>query len=472
MIKPIIHMTTVAMCVSFMVGCVNRSEFTAPQTDVPAQWQHNKAIDSKQAITSQWWTQLHDPKLNQLIKRTLNTNNDLILAALTLKKARLNAGIDERALYPDVNSTTSAQRSKALDNGNSSTASYSTNLSLNYEIDLWSKLSRQSDASSWAAMASQEDLEATAQSLVSTTAQLYWQVNYLHQRLELSKENIASAKSTLKLANSQYSHGAVSRLNVLEAKRNLAGLEATHSSFVQQFLEARNALAVLFNQAPKAMSLPLKPLPTGELPKIHAGIPAQLLKRRPDVKSALYQLKSALASKDATDGAFFPQLSLTGAIGGTSEQLSNLLSNPIGTLGANLTLPFLNWNQMQLTRDISDVNYQTAVVNYRQTLYSAFEDVNNALSARINLRIQQDKLQQQFNNASEAESIYLSQYENGAISITDLLDAQENARNAKAALLENRYNQLVNLATVYQSLGGKDVLTDAEPLLSGENTSS
>ncbi|MGO1295903.1 MAG: efflux transporter outer membrane subunit [Vibrio sp.] len=462
--KPVLRMTTMAVCISLSVGCVNHSTFKTPKTDVPQQWQHSKITDTQQAITSQWWTQLNDPTLNQLIKRALNTNNNLILAALTLKKARLNAGLDERALYPDLSSTTSAQRSKSLDNGDS-TPSFSTNLNLNYEVDLWSKLARQKDASAWAAIASREDLEATAQSLVATTAQLYWKVNYLNQRLLLSNENIKAATSILKLVNSQYSHGAVSRLNVLEAKRNLAGLQATHSSLVQQFVESRNALAVLFNQAPKAMTLPLTPLPTGELPKINAGIPAQLLKRRPDVKSALFQLKSALATKDATDAAFFPQLNLTGALGSSSDQLSHLLSNPIGTLGASLTLPFLNWNEMQINRDISDVNYQTAVVNYRETLYAAFEDVNNALSSRINLRIQQDKLQQQYNNAAEAENIYLSQYENGAIGINDLLDAQENARNAKAALLENRYNQLVNLATVYQSLGGKDVLKNTDTLL-------
>ena len=471
MMKPVLRMTTIAVCLSLSVGCVNHSTFTAPKTDVPTHWQPSNATNAQQAITSQWWTQLNDPTLDHLIARALKTNNNLILAALTLKKARLNAGLDERALYPDLSSTTSAQRTKSLDNGNS-TPNFSTSLNLNYEVDLWRKLARQKDASAWAAMASQEDLEATAQSLVATTAQLYWQVNYLHQRLALSQENKKAAQAILKLVNSQYSHGAVSRLNVLEAKRNLAGLEATHSSLVQQFIESRNALAVLFNQAPKAMTLPLTPLPTGELPKINAGIPAQLLKRRPDVKAALFQLKSALAAKDATDAAFFPQLNLTGALGSSSDQLSHLLSNPIGTLGASLTLPFLNWNQMQIQRDLSDVNYQTAIVNYRQTLYAAFEDVNNALSSRINLRIQQDKLQQQFDNAAEAESIYLSQYENGAIGINDLLDAQENARNAKAALLENRYNQLVNLATVYQSLGGNDLIRAPETLLSNTEPSA
>ncbi|XAW88571.1 efflux transporter outer membrane subunit [Vibrio sp. CDRSL-10 TSBA] len=450
------QISTLALCVMLATGCVTRSELEPQDVRVPDSWQSSQSESSSAAI-EQWWKSFNDPQLNAVIDQVLATNNDLALATLTLREARLQAGLAVRDTYPDLSASASAQRSKPLDGGDSST-SYQASLGVSYELDLWGKLAAAKDAAMWTAMASQEEREATAQSLVATTAQLYWQIGYLSQRIALSNADIDEARQTLALTESQYRYGSVSRINVLEAQRSLAGIEATHRDYLQQYTEAKNAFALLFNQPPQESKPGISTLPDTALPEIEAGIPADVLSRRPDVKQALFELKSALADKDNTDNSYFPSLTLTGALGGSSTQLRHLLSDPIGSLGADLALPFLNWNEMQLNRDIADVRYQSAVINYRQTLYSAFQDVDNALSARDNYRYQAEKLQQQYDSASEAARIYSSQYQYGAVDITTLLDAQENERSAKASLLENRYNRLVNLATIYQSLGGEDII--------------
>lgn len=450
------QISTLALCVMLATGCVTRSELDPQDVRVPDNWQSSQSESSSAAI-EQWWKSFNDPQLNTVIDQVLATNNDLALATLTLREARLQAGLAVSDTYPDLSASASAQRSKPLDGGDSS-ASYQASLGVSYELDLWGKLAAAKDAAMWTAMASQEEREATAQSLVATTAQLYWQIGYLSQRIALSNADIDEARQTLALTESQYRYGSVSRINVLEAQRSLAGIEATHRDYLQQYTEAKNAFALLFNQPPQESKPGISTLPDTALPEIEAGIPADVLSRRPDVKQALFELKSALADKDNTVNSYFPSLTLTGALGGSSTQLRHLLSDPIGSLGADLALPFLNWNEMQLNRDIADVRYQSAVINYRQTLYSAFQDVDNALSARDNYRYQAEKLQQQYDSASEAARIYSSQYQYGAVDITTLLDAQENERSAKASLLENRYNRLVNLATIYQSLGGKDII--------------
>jgi len=450
------QISTLALCVMLATGCVTRSELEPQDVRVPDNWQSSQSESSSAAI-EQWWKSFNDPQLNTVIDQVLATNNDLALATLTLREARLQAGLAVSNTYPDLSAGASAKRSKPLEGGDSS-ASYQASLGVSYELDLWGKLAAAKDAAMWTAMASQEEREATAQSLVATTAQLYWQIGYLSQRIALSNADIDEARQTLALTESQYRYGSVSRINVLEAQRSLAGIEATHRDYLQQYTEAKNAFALLFNQPPQESKPGISTLPDTALPEIEAGIPADVLSRRPDVKQALFELKSALANKDNTDNSYFPSLTLTGALGGSSTQLRHLLSDPIGSLGADLALPFLNWNEMQLNRDIADVRYQSAVINYRQTLYSAFQDVDNALSARDNYRYQAEKLQQQYDSASEAARIYSSQYQYGAVDITTLLDAQENERSAKASLLENRYNRLVNLATIYQSLGGEDII--------------
>ncbi len=448
--------STVALCVLLTAGCVTRSEFPEPEIQVPEAWQSTEQQQSSPVI-QEWWKSFNDEQLNQLVERVLATNSDLALATLTLKQARLEANLAGRDLYPDLTGSVSADGSRYLDSGVSS-ETYQTGLSVSYEIDLWGKLSAAADESEWAALASLEEREATAQSLVATTAQLYWQIGYLNQRIELSNNDISDAQDTLNQAQSQFKNGSVTRLNVLEAERTLAGLEATHRDYLQQLTEAQNAFAILFDQAPQQMIKDIKALPEGKLPEIASGVPADVLSRRPDIKQALYELKSTFAAKDSADAAYFPTLTLTGALGGSSEQLRNLLSDPLGSIGADLTMPFLNWNTMQINQDIAQVKYESAVISYRQALYTAFQDVNNALSARENYQYQEEKLKQQYDSAAEAARIYASQYKYGAIDITTMLDAQDNERSAKASLLENRYNQLVNLTTIYQSLGGEDLV--------------
>ncbi|CAM3012456.1 efflux transporter outer membrane subunit [Vibrio diazotrophicus] len=457
--------STLALCVVLATGCVTRSEFPEPEVQVPQSWQSTKQASSEQVSTNEnatpvinrWWTSFYDEQLNQLVEKVLATNSDLAIATLTLKQARLQANLAGRDLYPDLSGNVSADGSRYLDSGASS-ESYQTGLSVSYEVDLWGKLSAAADESEWTALASLEEREATAQSLVATTAQLYWQIGYLNQRIELSNSDIADATDTLKQAQSQFSNGSVTRLNVLEAERTLAGLEATHRDYLQQLTEAQNAFAILFDQAPQQMLKEIKALPEGDLPEIASGVPADVLSRRPDIKQALYELKATFAAKDSADAAYFPTLTLTGALGGSSEQLRNLLSDPLGSIGADLTMPFLNWNTMQINQDIAQVKYESAIISYRKALYTAFQDVDNALSARENYQYQAEKLQKQYDSAAAAARIYASQYKYGAINITTLLDAQDNERSAKASLLENRYNQLVNLTTIYRSLGGDDVI--------------
>lgn len=455
-----LKVSVIAISIALLSGCgaLMRSDFEPPALQVPEQWQHTQVNDpvNGQVSLDPWWHKFNQPELNQLISQVLSSNNDLTLATLTLQKARLQAGLARDDLYPQLSSNNTASVNKPLEGGSSSRA-FQANLSVSYEVDLWGKVSANIDQAQWTALASLEDRESTAQSLVATTASLYWQIGYLHQRIELSNKSIEHSRQTLALTQRQYASGAVTELNVLESQRSLAGQEASHSQLLQQLAEAENALAILLNRAPGQVAVEIKQLPDSAVPEVGVGIPADLVGRRPDVKAALYQLRSALASKDATYASYFPSLSLTGSVGESTSELKELLRNPVGSLGAGLVLPFLQWNQMQINNDLADIDYQTAIVNYRKTLYSAFKDVDNAISAKQQYAYQGEKLEQQFSAAAQAEAIYESQYRHGAIGIQNWIDAQENRRSAEAALLENRYNQLTAQATLYQALGGSDI---------------
>src|SRR5690606_18529816 len=175
-----------------------------------------------------------------------------------------------------------------------------------------------------------------------------------------------------------------------------------------------------------------------------AGLPASLLARRPDLRAAELRLRSTLKSKDATRASYYPDLSLTGTLGYSSAALGSLLQNPLGTLGAGVSLPFLQYRQMQLDIDLAETDYQIAAVGFRQSLYEALVEVENNLAGRRHFAEQAGMRERALEAAREAERIYRIRYQAGAVPLQSWLTTQESRRNAEISLAENRLNQLLN----------------------------
>jgi len=433
-------------------GCL-KVHREVPKVDLPAQWQGRGLTGTAIADQEHWWKAFQDPVLDQLIDRALRTNNDLAAATLRVRKARLEAGLVDTSLTPTVSAGATSEAARDL-KAHTLTRTSTANLSLSYELDLWGKLASTREASQWEAQATEADRQNTALSLIGTTASAYWQVAYLNQRVASSEASIAYAEKSLDLVRIKYQAGAVSKLDLVQAQQTLASQRATLVELDRQRKAARNALAILFDQAPQK-AMPEQPrLPEMPLPNVDSGLPASLLAQRPDLRAAELRLREAWANVDATRASFYPSFTLTGSLGGTSEALANVLRNPIATLGAGLTLPFLQWNTAKKSIQISQVSYEIAVINFRQTLYAALGEVENALSAHGDYQTQGLHLEESLSLAQEAERLAEARYRAGATAFQVWLDAQEARRTAENNLAENRLNRLKNLMTVFLSLGG------------------
>ncbi|WP_417355799.1 efflux transporter outer membrane subunit [Gallaecimonas pentaromativorans] len=447
--KPLLLALTVALALG---GCA-RTQYQRPDAAVPNQWSQPLSGQAY-AADARWWDSFNDPALSALIDKVLANNNDLAAATLTLRQAMLQSGLTNTNLTPDVSAGVSASKSKDIKHGASSAPSYSANLNLSYELDLWGKLAAARDQDAWEAIATGYDRQATALALVGTTAQLYWQLGYLNQAIRDGEASIGYAQKTLELVKVRYEAGDVSRLELLQAQQSVASQQSNQAALLQQRSEARSALAILFNQGPNNQEAEPASLPAITLPAVPAGLPADVLARRPDLEAAEWRLKASLANVDAVTDSFYPSLTLTGSLGSSSDALKNVLQNPIATLGAGLALPFIQWHTRDLSIQVADTQYQKAVVNFRQSLYSAFKEVEDSLSARDNYRRQGEVLAQYLAAAKEAEQIAKVRYESGATDVQDFLDQQERRRTAELSVVQNRYNQLSNLMTLYQALGG------------------
>lgn len=445
--------------VAMLAACASPSAYRTPDVAVPGQWQQQQASPasaptSTQAVVAErWWERFGDTQLTQLVDEALQRNNNLAVAALKVRRAQLQAGLAASAQLPSISLGANTSASRLLERG-PTTRSTGVTASVSWEADLWGRLAAQRNAADWEAQATDEDRAAAALSLVGTTANLYWQVAYLNQRIESGQQSIDYARKTLELVKIQHAAGSVTGLEEAQAQQTLASQEASQSQLVQQRVEARNALAILFDGPPSQTLGEVQRLPDTALPAVEAGLPASVLARRPDLRAAELRLRSSLATVDATRTSYYPTLSLTGSLGSTSNVLSSVLNNPLATLGAGLALPFIQWRDMQRNVAVSQVDYEQAVLGFRQTWYQALADVENALSARTQLEVQAQQLQLSLTAALQSERLSEIQYRAGAVPLKTWLDAQETRRVATNNLAQNRLNRLTNLVTLYQVLGG------------------
>ena len=424
--------------------------------EMPQAWQQPQPgmPSAAAAFPARWWTAFNDPQLDALIDDALRTNNNLAAAGIRLQRAQLQAGLANTNLTPGVAAQASTGRSYDLKRGGVAGSSSTALITLSYELDLWGRLAAQRSTADWELKATESDRQATALSLVGTTAGLYWQVGYLNQRIVLSEAGMEDARRILALVRAKYAAGAVSGLDVAQAGQNLASQEAAHTQLLQQRVEARNALAILFDRPPETAVQEPSKLPNIDLPTIDAGLPASLLSRRPDLRAAEQRLRGSLANVDATRTSFYPTLSLTGSLGTSSTALGELLKNPVATLGAGLALPFLQWNTARLTVAVSQTQYEEAVLGFRQSLYTALSEVENALSSRTQLRDESEKLVVALQQAQRAENLSEVRYRAGATALQPVLDAKDRRRSAEVSLALNRLNQLNAAMTLYKALGG------------------
>jgi NodT family efflux transporter outer membrane factor (OMF) lipoprotein len=292
-------------------------------------------------------------------------------------------------------------------------------------------------------------------SIEGSVAKLYWQLAYLNQKIQLGEQSVAYARKTLDLIRVQYRAGAVSQLEVLSSERNLASQEATQEDLLQQRMVARNAMAIMFDAPPSAhISDEPQTLPNSTPPAMATALPAEVLARRPDLQAAELRLRQSLGNINVARANFYPTFNLSARVGTGANTLSQILSDPIGALALNLALPFLNWNENQLNLKISKAAYEQNAVNFRQTLYTALQEVDNALSAQNQLRLQGEKQRLAWQNAQKAERLYEVRYRAGGDSLKSWLDAQEARRQAESAYLLNRYNQYINQVDLIMALGG------------------
>ncbi|MEF7615820.1 efflux transporter outer membrane subunit [Aquincola sp. MAHUQ-54] len=414
------------------------------------------AIGGTPAADIEWQRFFEDARIRRLIELALQNNRDLRVAVLNIERTRAQYQVQRADRLPSVSGVASLTREPNAQGDQ--TSLYSVGLGVtSYELDLFGRVRSLSDAALGQYLATEEGRKAAQISLVGSVARAALAIQADEELLALTRQTLATREDSLKLAQLRFDNGVASELD-LQLARSL--MEAARTTLAQQQRQREldeNALVLLVGQPLPADLPPVAPLAQTRLvDDVPAGLPADLLARRPDLRQSEQLLVSANANIGAAKAAFFPRITLTGSAGTASNELSGLFKDGSGawTFMPQITLPIFDAGRNRANLDVANANRDIALAQYEKAVQTAFREVADALAGRATLGEQLRSQQAQADAENARFRLSDLRYRNGVASYLDLLDAQRSLFTVQQAALQTRLAQLQNQVTLYQVLGG------------------
>ncbi|MDX9673275.1 MULTISPECIES: efflux RND transporter outer membrane subunit EmhC [unclassified Pseudomonas] len=458
---------SIAVAAFVLSGCSLIPDYQQPEAPVAGQYPQGPAYSPAQApaqaAAEQGWKQFfHDPALQQLIQVSLENNRDLRVAALNIDAYAAQYRIQRADLFPAVSANASGSRqrvpARASQTGEANiTSSYTATVGISaYELDLFGRVRSLSEQALQQYFATEEARRSTQISLVASVANAYltWQAD--KELLKLTQDTLGAFEESYKLTSRSNEVGVASALDLAQSRTSVENARAQLARYTRQVAQDENSLTLLLGTGIPANLQTAKPLSDDLLSDVPAGLPSDLLQRRPDILQAEYNLKAANANIGAARAAFFPSISLTANAGSLSPDLSGLFKGGSGTwlFQPQINLPIFNAGSLRASLDYAKIQKDIGVANYEKSIQTAFQEVADGLAARQTyteqLQAQRDFVQANQDYYRLAER----RYRIGVDSNLTFLDAQRQLFSAQQALITDRLAQLTSAVNLYKALGG------------------
>ncbi|CAI8765570.1 putative efflux pump outer membrane protein TtgC [Pseudomonas chlororaphis] len=458
---------SLAITAAVLSGCSLIPDYQQPQAPVAAQYPQGPAYSpaeaANQAAAEQGWRQFfHDPALQQLIQTALVNNRDLRVAALNIDAYAAQYQIQRADLFPAIsaNGSGSRQRTPARmsQTGEAAISSqYSATLGVSaYELDLFGRVRSLSEQALQTYFSSEEARRSTQISLVASVANAYltWQAD--KELLKLTQDTLAAYEESYRLTSRSNEVGVASALDLSQARTSVENARVQLARYTRQVAQDENSLTLLLGTSIPANLPSPQPLSADLLSELPAGLPSELLQRRPDILAAEHNLKAANASIGAARAAFFPSISLTANAGTLSPDMGGLFKGGSGTwsFAPQINIPIFNAGSLRASLDYSKIQKDINVAQYEKSIQTAFQEVSDGLAARQTYN-QQLQAQRDFVNANQDYyRLAERRYRIGVDSNLTFLDAQRSLFSAQQALITDRLAQLTSEVNLYKALGG------------------
>ncbi|MBN1141187.1 MAG: efflux transporter outer membrane subunit [Deltaproteobacteria bacterium] len=469
-------------------GCAVGPDFAKPDAPVSEQWsgKGDPRVVTQTAVNSRWWQAFNDPALDRLIQAAYRQNLPLQIAALRIMESRARLGLAIGGQFPQqqeaFGSATKIGLSRYAPNSYSVDRNhwdYQLGFDAIWELDFWGKFRRDVEASRASLIASMADYDDALVSLTAEVARTYTLIRTYQALIDLASENVRIQEEGLRITESRFHNGVTTELDVAQARTLLESTRAAIPQLETQLRQSQNALATLLGQPTGIVQTFLagpQGIPTVPV-EVAVSVPAELLRRRPDIRSAELAAAAQCARIGVAKADLFPSFSLFGELGyqassqgGVASGKANLgdlfdSSSFFYSFGPQVKWPILNYGRLKNNVRIQDARFQELLVNYRNTVLKAAQEVEDSLTGFLKAQETAALEQNAVTSALRSVEIALKQYKEGAVDYQRVLDTQRALLQEQNSLAQARSSIATNLIALYKALGGGWELRQGQPIL-------
>lgn len=447
-----------------LVSCTLGPDFQTPGLSGGTKWKEGAATPAAR-LPDNWWRLFNDSELNRLISRALTANNDLAAAQARVNTSRALVGLDRARLFPtlDLSGSAGINRASRASVGNLpaganvdlETQNYRSTFDLAYDPDLWGRNKRLIEASSASAAASEALLDSQRLGIAAEVARQYFVLRGLDAQETVLNDTVKSRQDALDIQKSKADAGLIDGLSSSRAKTEVELANSDLGSVQRQRGAAEHALAVLCGARPSDFTVSSRP-PNNSLPNIRAGLPADVLNRRPDVRAAEQELRAANARIGVAETAFYPNFNLTASGGFQSLEAKDFLNweNRVLSLGAGVAAPLIDGGTNKANYEAARSRYDEALAAYRQTLLIALREVEDAIVDLKGLAKSRASLDAALTSSRDTRTLSQERFDKGLTGYLDVVDADRTVLQTRLALSQIDAQQRITLAALAKALGG------------------
>lgn len=444
---------------SFLLATSILSGCAATTTDVPsleAELNYTQEVREKFQADLDWWKAYNNDELNYLTSFALKNNPDMLKAAVKIQKQLANLNLSESDLFPTLTGSLGASSQKKLNDGKKSTQTFSGELALNYEIDLYGKIADARDAQEFELNATVADAESARLSVVNSVVDLYFNLLYLRDTIELTQKNIDTYSSLLDIASARFNTGKADKLEITQARQSLIAEQTALLNAQTQYKEMEQSLRDVLNLKPSdgfvlgKASILKQPLLTP-----HLSVPVSVLANRPDLTAAQYRLKKAFKTMKVSEKSWYPTISLNGAIGSSSDRAKSTFDFPYLLGGVSVNLPFLDWNSVKNNVKIAKADYDIALIDFKDALAQALNEVAYYSFAYGKTGHIYANVEKTVENNRQITAYYRARHQAGKASFKDVLQAVADENTARKNLLAQKYQLIKYENLLFKAMAGR-----------------
>lgn len=441
-----------------VAGCTMGPNYERPETAMPEAY--GQATDSGASIANlSWWELFGDEQLNKLVRIALEQNKDMAIAVSRIEEARAALGFVRSDQYPQFEMAAGANRGNSIP-GTSFITNVNNNFvlagNLSFELDLWGKLRRSTESARAELLATVEASNSVMITLIADVASAYLLLLDIDARVAISERTLRTRNDSLGIIQARFDRGIVALIDVNQAEIEKYDAQAALVALQRQDVQVENLLSVLLGQHPGAIVRQRRSIASMESPQIPAGLPSELLERRPDIRVAEQQLAAQTALIGVAEAIRFPSISLTGTLGLASSELSGFFSgdNKTWGLSAGLLAPVFDAGRNKRRVEVEVARTEQALLNYEQTVLQALREVEDSLVGVETYEREVLAREHQRTAAASAAMLSRARYDGGVTSYLEVLESERSLFRAELLASSIRREQLVSYVTLYKALGG------------------